>query len=563
MPFASTVRRSWPWVAPAVFGVGWFLLLGGGRTLNPTEPWWMIEGDWFSAFFAWCFYRNAPLGIPLGAIPDLQYPFGTSTGMNDALPLFSGLLRPFSFLMPEAFQLFGVWMALGHAAMGVVGSRLVARVSQDPWLQMLGGLMLVLNPIVTSRYGHPSFLGLWTVFGLIGLVLSAERSSWRDQWIGWALLGVACGTHPYLAAMAMPLAFAAGLRVVGDRSFGGPAQWLLAAVAPIGVALFSLWFAGYLSSLGKVQGGAEGFGEFSADLIALVNPSTWSRFIPPLRVGPRQLEGFAYLGLGGMVLALIAAFRGVTLLRRPRAVLPWLPLVALVAALAVFALSDRVTFLGQVLIDLRGLYAPLGSLTSMFRSSGRFLFPLHALLVVGGILTVARVSLQQRWLGRAVLGVVVVLQFADLDFRTSSLGKPGPAFRPLESSAWRTMGADYRHLAIIPAQLQWFSPFDGDYVARLSWEAYRQKMTINSGHTGRPPLGFEWDHHFAPSELDAATVYVVYFREWLDDFLRAGWTCGVAEGLVACVDPSRETPLKAALEDGARRRQPALLRPMH
>ena len=40
----------------------------------------------------------------------------------------------------------------------------------------------------------------------------------------------------------------------------------------------------------------EGFGQFSADLLTFVNPLQWSRFFPAIAMGPRQYEGFAYLG---------------------------------------------------------------------------------------------------------------------------------------------------------------------------------------------------------------------------------------------------------------------------
>lgn len=557
------VLQSWATWLPGLYGVVWYLALGGARTLDPSRARWMLEGDWFSYFFAWCFYRNADWALPLGGIPQLQYPFGTTVGLTDAIPLLSAAGKVISPLAPEEFQLFGWWMCAGLAAMGVVGSRLVARVSADRWLQVLGGALLVMNPIISTRYGHPPFFGLWALFGLIGLTLAPPEDATRAQRLAWALLFAACGTHPYLAVMCGPVVMALALRLVLEKRVRGT-RVLLALGAPPLVAAFGLWLFGYLSSLGKVEGGAEGFGQFSADLLTLFNPSSWSRFFTPIAQGPRQYEGFAYLGLGGGLMALIALGFGLSSWRHPRRALTGLPLVLVALALAFYALSDVITLAGKPVLELHGFYAKLGPLPSMFRSSGRFVWPLHALLVLGGLVVVARWSARSPLLARGVLLIAVLAQLADVNPTASTFANPGTAAITLQSfktDAWLTMGRDYRHLAIVPPQLQWFSPFDGPLVAQLSWEAYRQKMSMNSGHVGRPPAAFRWDAHL--ESPDPQTVYVVYFREYLQDFTRLGWTCGVSEGLVACVDPSRATTLKAALEEGVRRGEQGALRNLH
>jgi|APLak6261679142_1056127.scaffolds.fasta_scaffold00008_60 hypothetical protein len=556
----QTVGSALPWLIPGIFGAAWYLAIGGGRTLAPTNVWWMLEGDWFCYLFSWLFYRNEPWSLPLGDLPDLIHPFGTSVGLTDSLPLLNSVGKLLSPVLPEQFQLYGLWMCSGFVVMGIVGSRLVARVSNDRLLQAMGGIVLAVSPILSTRYGHPPFSALWAIFGLIGLALLPRPGrAWGDQRQAWGFLFFACATHPYLAAMALPIAMAVAARAVLLKEVSGPRQTSLILAAPMLVAIATLWFFGYLSSLGKVQGGAEGFGEFSADLTTFANPVVWSRFFGNIPIGPRQYEGFAYLGLGGFVLALTGV---VWLVRLRKGLLSLLPLLLVVLAMAFYSLSNVITFGGHQVADLRWLYAKLGSLPSMFRSSGRFIWPLHGLLVVSGVSALARLSLRNRGSARALLGLAMVAQLADINFSSSTLPKPGPHFEPLRAAAWNDLGHDYRHLAVIPVQISWYSPFDGPLIGKLSWLAYQQKMSINSGHVGRPPQGLVWDKHPSAAELDPQTVYVVYFREYLSDFLQAGWTCGPLERMVVCVSASRDTALRSALVQSLERREPAELRPM-
>lgn len=551
------------YLVPSVVAVGWYVALGGWHTLAPTNTWWMLDGDWFCYLYSWLFYRNAPWTLPFGDIPGLIYPYGVTLALTDALPLVSTVAKIFAPVLPAQFQLYGLWMCSGFVGMGVVGVRLAKRVTDDRIVQALAGSLLAVSPILSQRYGHPPFYALWAVFGLVGLSVVPSKTPWRDQWAAWAFLFFAAAINAYLAVMALALAYAVAARAALTRSISGGRPLALVFGAPALSALGAFWLFGYLGSFGKVQGEAEGFGQFSADLLTFVNPTNWSRLFGGFRTGPRQYEGYAYLGLGGLLL-LVAAIAWAIRARPSRQRLLGLA-PALVVALGFFAyaLSNVVTFAGQMVLDLRPAYAKLGTLPSILRSSGRFAWPLHALLVLSAIAAIAHLSTRNRWLGRGLFAVALAAQLGDLNTRTSTLSQEKARFVPFQSAVWKSVGQDYRHLALIPVQISWYSPFDQEWVAKLSWEAYSQHLTINSGYIGRAPAGLVWDKHLGPGELDPQTVYVVYFREYLPDFQNAGWACGPLEGMVVCVDPSRRTPMLDTLEANRRAGQTAVLRPLH
>jgi len=92
-------------------------------------------------------------------------------------------------------------------------------------------------------------------------------------------------------------------------------------------------------------------------------------------------------------------------------------------------------------------------------------------------------------------------------------------------------------------QIQWTCPFDGKFIAALSWEAYRQRLSINSGHVGRAPPGTDWHRPLPPAVLDQETVYIPYHREYFADFQLPQMACGPVEGRLVCVSKEKATPL--------------------
>lgn len=551
------------YAVPAAVAAGWWIAIGGWHTLNPANTWWMLDGDWLGFLYSWLFYRNAPWGLPLGQVPDLIYPYGATLALTDSLPLPATVMKLFSPLLPSQFQFYGLWMCSGFVGLSIVGVRVAARVTEDRVAQVLAGCLLAISPILTPRYGHPPFYALWALFGLIGLSLVPATRGWRDQVVAWALLFFTCSTNAYLAVMALGVAYAFAIRALISRSLTGVRATLIALIVPAAIAAVAFALFGYIASAGKVQGEGEGFGQFSADLLTLVNPGGWSRFFGGIATGHRQYEGYAYLGLGNLFLLIV----GVVWLFRARPsrlrLLGTAPVLLVALGCAIFALSNVVTLRGQMVLDLRPAYAKLGSLPSIFRSSGRFIWPLHGLIVLSAIVAAVHLGTRRRWIGRAALGLALMLQVSDINVSASTLRQERTKFVPFTSAVWKRVGQDYRHLAIIPVQICWISPYDYELIGKLYWEAYSQRMSVNSGCIGRAPVGLAWDKHPGPGDLDPQTVYVVYFREYLPDFEAQGWACGPLDGLIVCVDPSRRTALLEALEANRLAGQTGVLRALH
>src|SRR5262249_23934001 len=142
----------------------------------------------------------------------------------------------------------------------------------------------------------------WVIVAAL-LVFAASRrpaAHWRRAAV--ALLIVATGTQPYLAAMVLGILLCAEISCGDTRRT--KAKLCALFLAPSGFGLYSF---GYFTGADLTS---PGFGDYSANLLTLVDSDGWSRLLPDLPGGPGQYEGFAFLGLAPI---LVLAFSGVTL----------------------------------------------------------------------------------------------------------------------------------------------------------------------------------------------------------------------------------------------------------
>jgi hypothetical protein len=535
-------------LAACLFATGWFFYLGYGATLDPSHIAWMNRGDWAAYLWGFQFFRNADWHFPLGATPELFYPFGTSVGFTDANPWLGVLFKLLSPLLPVDFQYSGLWFLLCFVLQAWFGARITSTMTSDKVRQALGGALFAFTPILPARSAHVAISAMF--FVTAGVYLHLKRLGSRQEALrtaGVALL-LLVWADGYLSVMLLVLVLALALRMSTTDGLFGARDGVSFALAAVGVTVATYWLFGYIGWR-PLQLTEEGFGDFSGDLTALVNPQRWSRFFDGLRMRPRQWEGFLYLGTG--VFGLLALGLGWLAYARPsreawRASLRRSWALALVLALMWFySLSCRVAYLGETVWNLESLYEPFASLTGIFRTSGRFAWPLHMALIAAGV--AAACALPRALLGRLALVAALALQAVELN--PERLDFSDVDVKPLRDPLWTSAGQEYQHLRLVPLQLLWVCKYDHKFVNRLSYAAYRQKLTFNSGNFMRkePDTKRLCDRGLEPTEqVDPETVYVVE-RKYLRELTERGAACGRIEGLHVCVSAEKSTRLLAAL----------------
>jgi len=555
---AAALRRRAPELAAALFGLLWFLAVGGYRALPPTALGWLGQGDHAQHLLGWLFFRRSRWALPLGRIDGFVWPSGTTVGFTDSNPLLALAGKLASPLLPRDFQYIGLWLGACFALQGYFGARLTALASPRPRDRALGGALFALSPVLLERVGHDTLCAHFALLLMIRLHLGPAEgrpAARRALAAAAVLVAVLAAVHPYLSVMALVLALAllwklaAKDRLLGGAEAAGLALLLLAAQAAVLLAF------GFLTT---APAHGPGFGQFATDLAAFVNPLGRSSVLPALPSAPGGWEGYAYLGLGGLALGAVAA--GLVARRPPpRERLEGLVPLALASLLLyAFALSSAVRIAGRTVLDLGPFYQRFTWLLGPLRASGRFAWPLFYLLLAGAV-SVPLVALRERpRLATALLAGAVLLELADLaPLAVGSRFAPRP-WR-LEDPTWLLARGRYQHLALVPPQVVGVAGpcrgelyGDDDYWAPLAYEAYRLGMTFNSGflargdheRLARPCL--ELLGEVAAGELRPDTLYVVH-PSLLAALRPPRARCGRLEGYLVCVRADAAGPFAAAL----------------
>ncbi|MBM4268675.1 MAG: hypothetical protein FJ144_19030 [Deltaproteobacteria bacterium] len=540
-----------------VLGVAFAWWLLGSMAFDPSAVQWLLSGDRGQSFLGWHLARNEPLGFPLGRIPSYVHPTGASLALTDSYPWFSLLLLPASPLFGEVFQHAGLWLALCYGLLALFSFHVLHFLTRDVLGSVVATSVVVANPVLLARRGHLSLCAHWLIVAALLLYLTSAVPESRRWFRVKAILLVllASGTHPYLATMVLAIVTAAAWSNRRSAASAIASTLLLLATAWLGFHSFG-YFTGAEST-------AAGFGFYSANVLALFDPNGQSTILPDLPNGGGQYEGFAYLGLAPL---LVASFAGIAITRRALRSEPVLvrthpplrlgALLVVVAGCAVFALSSR-PMLGTIeLARLGDVYALFEPLPSIFRSSGRFVWPL-VYVAIFGALTLLRLSVSRTLtfslLCLLALGAQAADSWHEYSRRSVAMQALRSPYRPLAAPEWRGIGRDYREIRLVPPAVV-DTGCDGGIYPRSYYMPFAlvagvEGMRVNSGHLSRSPRGIEAScaaqvRAFERGDLEPDVVYVaardLYDRISVDAFPA---TCGSLDGYRVCVSNARRTRL--------------------
>ncbi len=545
-----------PRVLSAALGAVAFFVLFGVHPLRVGAIDWLMRGDPATHYLGWAFYRNGPWSAWLqGEAPDYLSPIGTSVALTDSLPLLALPLRAAQAWLPRPFQYIGLWLLACFALQGVTGARLAGRLGATRTQAVLTAALLVWFPTLAWRFAHPalghaSLCAHWLLLLAMTPLVTRDDDD-RPAAPAALALALASAVHTYLFLLVG--AFVA-LGAARDLALGRRLAWrsLAAGLVASGAVL---WSQGVLGRrVGQSPGGV---GTYSASLDTFVNSWGASALLPALPTVEGQQEGYAYLGLGNLLLVVAAA---AVSLRRPPAAprrdgLRWLALAC--AGFALLAVMPRLSLGARVLFDLGATTRVFDRALDHLRATGRFAWPLAYLAVIASVRALLR-RLSPRE-ATAVLAVAAALQVADVVPAHARWRLPRESPWQPRSPAWRASAGDYRHLALFPPKFLRTSCHN----RYLPWPSFAAvaalaadlRWSINGGYSARPPQRAveaycrEALRDVRAGELRGDTVYVLTTGATLNPLLAhlpPDATCGRIDGLTACVR-GRDTALRRAL----------------
>lgn len=456
------MRTGWPDTLLALLvGLAGFFLVVGPGPLDPTNIAWLADADAATNYLGWAYYRAGPWVWPVAANPDYGMGIAGSIMMADANPLLAIPFKALSPILPQPFQYFGWWLLACFLLQALFGVLIASRLTPHREQRLAIGALLLFAPfflirIATPAVFHMTLAGQWQLLAAFWLYLSPDlrgRSGWWS-----ALLAVAMLSHPYLLVLVAAIWLADLLRALlaAEEPLG---RLLVGAVTALAVAYFTAQLSGVLWLQGAPGGGdtrvatmsAEwGFGIYKANLLSAIDAGGWSMILPDIGTRPEQIEGFAYLGLGVLGLAVVALVGWRRLLPHLRIERQHMPLVIALLGCLLFALSDQVEIGGY------GLHIPWPSsmigIGNMFRSTGRFIWPIAYAAIF--LITWAVSREWRRPVASVLLAVAALVQIADTSAGwkayAQTFAKQGRQWSTaLRSPFWDQAAKRYRAVGLI------------------------------------------------------------------------------------------------------------------
>jgi hypothetical protein len=529
------------WILAGFFGALFFLVVAGPGPLDVTNERWVFHhNDSATAQIGWTFYRFAPWSPRIALNPTYGMDFGGSIIFSDAVPLFAIFFKALSPILPETFQYFGLWVFASFVLQGAFGWMLMSRATENAAARVLGACLISLTPLYCFRLvsplsAHMSLTAHWPILAALCLCLPPHA---RRPWLWWGLLLVATAfIHIYTFAMVATLWGADIMRrLILDPRTAWPEPVGIIGIVAAAVLLTGVW-------AGPASDYHGGFGWFKMNVFAFIDPHVWrspglrpwSLVLPDIPNWGGDYEGFAFLGLGGLLLVAVGAWAGQAMIRTRAFVLVvfYLPLGAVLVGMGIFALSHNVTF-GNINFFVPWP-APLESLGRLFRSTGRFIWPLYYFVFFAAVLLISR-RVSPRML-TTIVASAAIIQCIDIAPAWSSansyLRERGPAYQSkLIALFWKEVGRQYGAVRIAPHKNQHPDYFEVAIMARAAGLAtdatYLSRPSASATNDSRTRI----DRAIATGVWPSDTLFVVDE----DIARRASRTLDQTRHLIAHVD---------------------------
>ena len=478
---SAETERIQVFILSALLGAFLFILIYGPYVLNPFYDDWIFmtgERDLAQHYLGFCLYRSSPWQFPIGLVTTASYPHDMSVIYTDAIPLFAFLGKLLDPVLPPVFQYLGIYGFLSMALMGGTGALIIYEYTRSKSVSFVSSAFFTLSWAVLYRmFYHTSLTSQWLILLALYLWmrLRPEEHTVRNALIYACFSGAGILIHPYIWAMCGGITAMSLLEyVIKTKDIR---RFLLYGFTFCSVGVVCLFAFGAFA-VGK--GASLGAGSYEANLNTFINSMGYA-LLPGLPVALLQYEGFCYLGAGMLLLIVICA--GLMALKRIRPHMDlhrWLVVITGLCFL-VFSIIPEISWGEKIILDFDlGRY--IGTFVGIFRSNGRFIWPLSYLFMICAIVFLCR-HMNKR-IVLIILTACLLLQTADMmpfikekhklfsvkDYEYTGILDDNAA---LEETAGR-----YDHIVM--------DIKDGEVDQYLSYYAYLHGMTTNDFYYARP-----------------------------------------------------------------------------
>ncbi|MBC7495514.1 MAG: hypothetical protein H7221_10950 [Flavobacterium sp.] len=452
-----------------------------------------VHHDWGTHYLGWAFYRDDPWTFPLGGTSSYNYPLGTNIGFTDSIPLLALIFKPFRAILSDDFQYFGIWLFICHFLTAVYTFKIFNLYKINKWLTLFATILIAANPVLLFRCIHPALSAHFLILASMYYYLkpSSNQNSNLINFKQIILFFIAGTINPYISVMIFSFNLIIPIK-----------HYLIEKTINLKQCIFYPLFSLVLFGLSWVLIGiidfkegtnvasSEPFSLYSFNLNSFFDSyGYYSKLIPNLgKVDPRQYEGFAYLGLGIILLLIISLIYSVILFTKKRitllAIKKWGLLLILCLILFMFALTNVISLNNQIIATFP-LPKIIEKLGFIFRASGRFIWPLYYLIFIGSIFVFNKIKINS-YLKNFIFLFIAVLQLWDTQELFLRWKLPEGVYKtPLQDKNWIKVMKNFENIIVYPSfDYNYNINYTNDY-QDLSYLALKAKKPISNGYVAR------------------------------------------------------------------------------
>lgn len=486
------IKKHYSYLFIIIFSFFIFHFIYGIQIIDPTNINWLMTAyhDWGTHYLGWAFYRNDPWAFPLGEIQSYNYPICSNVGFTDSIPLLALLFKPFTKILPEDFQYFGIWLLSCHILTGYYSYKIFHFFNLNKIIALLGTLLIIANPVLIFRGLHPALCAQWLIIASIYYYLlpSTNLNSKNLNIKQIILLILSSLINPYLTVMILGFNIILPIKnYIYDKSI--TLKDLIIFILLSFISILSIWYlVGLIDFSNKTEiDVVNSYGMYGFNLNSFFNSFGFSSKIPALETtSGAQYEGFAYFGLGLLLLILISIFIFIYFLVTKRQIfqkkLFLTPLLLFILGLTFFSITNSISYGNEVLFKYP-IPVVVEKLGTIFRASGRFIWPLYYLILFSSFHFLNKLKLN-KYLAIGLLVILSIVQFKDINiFFNYRNFVYGPYKTPLKEEVWKNLFLKFD--AIIT-----YKPFSNNMVypmdyQDLSFLAMKSLKPISTAYVAR------------------------------------------------------------------------------
>ncbi len=355
-----------------------------------TNTDWLRSHDMTTELTTWKYYKNDIWRFPIGNNPNYGMDLASGIVFSGSIPLFSIVFKSFGNFLPDNFHYFNLWIFICFFLQSYISFLIVYHHTKNLTFSIIASLFFLLSPVLFNKIAlHLSLSAHWLI--LLGYYIEIKNELNKKMFYWTALISLSALFHFYFTIILFGMFF---LFVLNEHLTNFNIKKLIIQIGLPFIFLFiTMYIFGYFE-VPVTDALGYGYGYYKLNLTSIINPNAvtpsgtigWSLFLSTITKNTEGVEGFGYLGIGGIFLLIIITyyiFFNFTEFKNKK----FRPYFLITILFSLVALTNKVSFANNLLFEIE-LPKYVYGILSIVRASGRLFWPVYYLIFLASILMI-------------------------------------------------------------------------------------------------------------------------------------------------------------------------------